>query len=695
MIKKIVVFVISCMMAIIATLGIRQLNINHSINYIQLSEICSKNDRVIYNKSGKFNDYIEIHNISESPIDISGYKLSDQRNLKDAFEIGNEIIEPGAYKVFFPNRFAISDYETIYLADVEGKVIDKVNIPILEEDISYAKDFEKNEWCIMQATPELANISEVEMVETVQIPKPQFSKSPGFYKEPFYLEIYAPDDAKVYYTLDGTEPTVDSNLYTKPIYIEDVSYKENIYSSSDSLATLEYYIPDYPVDKSNIIRAIAINEDGVESRTIAGDYFVGFDEKFGLNDIYVVSLITNPENLFGFEKGIYTKGKVWAMNWDVERAESDLAYVQHASANYRMEGKGWKREGLLMVYGKDRQLEYEQYVLYGIHGGWSVAHNQKGFNLYAMPEKDGKTYLCEGLLAEKETTLMLRAGGYRDAFATKIREVLNHLLVEDKAVGILRAIPCQLFIDGEYWGLYCFQERISESYIEENYGVDSEDVVILKNKEVVAGEEHDYQLYSSVVEFAKNNDLSISDNYEKIKELIDIQSYIDYFCFQIYVANSDSITNNYALWRTKTINNAEYYDGRWRWILYDTDDSAGMVEELTEPEINSFIEGYWDICPLEDTLFSALFANEEFRKQFSDTFVEMAEKNFDPSRVNKLIDKLCEEYADGTVLSNKRYVMRYYNEDLYEEEVNIIRDFYNRRQDYILKYLQDVLEKYN
>ena len=92
---------------------------------------------------------------------------------------------------------------------------------------------------------------------------------------------------------------------------------------------------------------------------------------------------------------------------------------------------------------------------------------------------------------------------------------------------------------------------------------------------------------------------------------------------------------------------------------------------------------------------SILFANKEFRKQFSDTFVEMAEKNFDSDRVNRVIDELCIEYADGTVLSNKRYVMRYYNEDLYEEEVNIIRDFYNRRQEYILKYLEEVLKQYN
>ena len=72
---------------------------------------------------------------------------------------------------------------------------------------------------------------------------------------------------------------------------------------------------------------------------------------------------------------------------------------------------------------------------------------------------------------------------------------------------------------------------------------------MLKNKKVVEGNEEDYQLYAEVVEFAENNDLSDVDNYEIMKKYIDIQSYIDYYCFTIYVANCDSVVNNYGLWR--------------------------------------------------------------------------------------------------------------------------------------------------
>ncbi len=190
-------------------------------------------------------------------------------------------------------------------------------------------------------------------------------------------------------------------------------------------------------------------------------------------------------------------------------------------------------------------------------------------------------------------------------FSTKFRDVLNQRLVENRDIGILRAIPCQVFLNGEYWGLYNLQEWVGGSYIENNYGVPKENTVVIKNAKVVDGEEEDYQLYEQVVDFAENHDLSLCENYEKMKSYLDIQSYIDYYCFQIYVANCDSVTNNYARWRSKTVKDHEYQDGRWRWILYDIDDSAGMVHTgaMTKAQANSFVEGYQDISPMEDASY--------------------------------------------------------------------------------------------
>lgn len=668
---------------------------------IVISEVCSRNQRVIYDKTGEYVDYIELFNPTKHTIDISGYMISDKETNEFAQIIEDSYIESGEYKIIYIYNFGISDNETIKLSDRRGNEIDRIKVPILAADSVYALDFSGNKWRVMPATPARENVVQEnnEIIISENIEKPFFSVEPGFYDEAFYLEIDSLDGTEVYYTLDGTEPNENSLLYSGPIYIEDVSYKENKYASIENISTRDdAYVPENSIDKINIVRAIAVNDETREkSKETIGSYFIGYESKYGYNDIYTISIIMNPEDLYDYEKGIYVTGKVCDDNWDEEAAKNSSSYKKTALANYKKEGKGWRRNANLEVYGKNRKLEHEQFIELGIHGGWSVAHNQKSFNLYAMPEKDGIEYLCEGLISNKETTLMLRAGGYRDLFSTKFRDVLNHRLVEDRNIGILRAIPCQVFLNGEYWGLYNLQERIDGSYIEEHYGIPKSNVVMLKNKKVVEGEEENYQLYAKVVEFAANNDLSIAENYEIIKKYIDIQSYIDYYCFTIYVANCDSVVNNYGLWRSKTVKDTGYCDGRWRWILYDTDDSAGMVklDTMTQAHVNSFTDGYQNASPFEDELFSSLFENEEFRNQFAETFLEMAEMNFEPDRVSSMIDQLYMEYVEGTVLSHQRYISSDYAEDQYWSEVYVVRDFFARRQDYILDYMYQTLELYN
>lgn len=71
-----------------------------------------------------------------------------------------------------------------------------------------------------------------------------------------------------------------------------------------------------------------------------------FPKQFGISDnetiYYIISIITDPANLFSFENGIYVKGKVWAANWDEEKAQSDPGYQETAKANYKMKGKDWR-----------------------------------------------------------------------------------------------------------------------------------------------------------------------------------------------------------------------------------------------------------------------------------------------------------------------------------------------------------------
>ena len=51
-------------------------------------------------------------------------------------------------------------------------------------------------------------------------PAPELSAEPGVYEDVLWLKLSAGTSGNIYYTLDGTEPTLDSELYTTPLYFE-------------------------------------------------------------------------------------------------------------------------------------------------------------------------------------------------------------------------------------------------------------------------------------------------------------------------------------------------------------------------------------------------------------------------------------------------------------------------------------------
>lgn len=156
----------------------------------------------------------------------------------------------------------------------------------------------------------------------------------------------------------------------------------------------------------------------------------------------------------------------------------------------------------------------------------------------------------------------------------------------------------------------------------------------------------------------------------------------------------------YAIWRSTELTDDEYGDGRWRWLLYDMDDSAGMVEGRTEADTDSFVSGHWTTDPLGengDILFSALMENDAFKDRFVSTFLEMADTNFDYDRVHALLYEVAEEYCDAVVASQQRFAggdssdgseqTAAYATDDYWDDIQVIDDFFQERRDYIVEYM--------
>lgn len=81
------------------------------------------------------------------------------------------------------------------------------------------------------------------------VSEPQFSHEAGFYKEIIPLKMYCNEDEKIYYTMDGSVPTIESNLYSGIIFLEGGEYE---------------------------IKAVCVNKYGIIGKVITKEYQIEF-----------------------------------------------------------------------------------------------------------------------------------------------------------------------------------------------------------------------------------------------------------------------------------------------------------------------------------------------------------------------------------------------------------------------------------
>jgi len=451
-----------------------------------------------------------------------------------------------------------------------------------------------------------------------------FSKKSGFYEEEFYLKIYAPSE-EIYYTLDGTEPTEESLKYEEPILIYDASQNENTNSMRTDFSSLffksdaKYVVPDYLVDKCTVLKAAYFDENGQQSKSEERVYFVGFDDKTGYDDVNIISITADSEDLFASDKGIYVLGDSFE---EYKKITEDYENRHEYSwgANYKHGGKEWEREAYIQVFDKEKELVLSQKVGIRVQGGVSRAFYPKSLNIYARDEYGSNQmqydFFGTGYYPQRVT---LSAGG--NDYYGKMRDRIGAELTENYNFSTMNYVPYALFLNGEYWGIYYLTEKYDEHYIEYYYNIDKDNVVIIKQSELEAGALDDYELYENMVQFVKNADMTLDENYEKACNMIDIESFIDYYAAEIYMArNADWPRANFALWRSCKVSQKPYEDGKWRWMLFDVNTSA-LHSDLEEHDTLAYV---LEECPL----FANLSENNDFRSEFANRLREMRDDVF-------------------------------------------------------------------
>lgn len=521
-----------------------------------------------------------------------------------------------------------------------------------------------------------------------------FSEESGFYEKPFELEIYAPPGTRIFYTLDGSDPDENAIPYTGPIRIEDATQNENVHSLRTDVSSAFvadnidepkhiYAVPDYNIDKCTIVKGAYCDENGNFSDIKTECYFVGYGEKPGYDNINIISIVTDPDNLFDYETGIYVLGRFFDeyRNGDVEDLEAFNNEWWGWAANYFQKGYEWERAANIQLFDPERNLVLNKDCGIRIQGGTSRSMFPRSMNLYAKEQYDGEGRFYIDLFHTDymADTITLFAGG--NDRLSKFRDMLASELVGNRNFATMHYIPYAMFLDGEYWGVYWVTEKYNDVSLGYYFDVDQDNIIMLKRGQPEEGEEY-YELYTLMMDYMTNHDLSVDENYRYACELIDIESYIDYYASEIYIGNADWPVANEALWRAVEPGDGRYEDGKWRWMLYDVNYGSMNPSDVGADNLRYAMD--------RSQMFYNFCQNESFKRQFTTTFMDLINTSFAEENVNPII-------SSQTALMEvpmTAHLRRFYGaENTYRfiDDAVGIQNFFNNRKPYIVQFLKDDL----
>jgi hypothetical protein len=664
-----------------------------SSQQIALNEILASNTSVNADEDGDFEDWIEIFNYGQDAVNLENIGLSD--NYDDPFKwvFPAITIQPGAYLLVWASgkdratpgsamhtNFSIgASGEEIILTHPQSGLIDEHKPIEIPTDVSYGRKPDgTGQWAyFIEPTPGSSNSTQA---GTGLLDPPVFSSKGGFFSQDFNLTLsHSEPGVTIIYSLDGSKPDPDnisgtsysylnsyperpdspmgpmltntykSYTYSGPISIYDRTSEPNKFSA---ITTTSHenpnYIPTINVNKAIVVKAKAVKNGNLSSDVVTQTYFVN---QSGTNEytLPVISISIQEDYFFDYEKGIYVAGMDF-VHW--RQANPNTPHNEGRPANYQRSGDEWEYPASMEYFlSGDNSSVLNQDVGIRIHGSWMRARPNKSLRIYAR-DSYGNSHLEYPFFStipehDQFKRLILRNSG-NDSNRTFLRDVTIQEIVSGMNFDTQASQPSLVFINGEYWGIHNIRERYDRHYIGRTHNVDQDNIDLLTND--AETKEGDNIHYNAMIKYVEDHGVTFQNHYDYIKTQMDISNFIDYNVAQIYINNQDWPGNNMDFWRYRADDvypNKHFpSDGRWRWMLFDTDWGFARYDtEIahTQNTMQHAVQlGNYAWATL---LLRGLLANESFKHDFINRFSDVMNSHLSTEHITYVINKNRDIYA--------------------------------------------------
>ena len=579
--------------------------------------------------SGEYTtDYIEIYNATSEAVELGGYTLA-QTPGEVVFTFPELSLGAGKYLLVWcdgtladqqeadlhaPIKLNVGG-ESLYLANAAGRIVDcfetgkqiyGVSSGRVGSDTTVRRFF-------TSPTPGAANSG---TWYAAYAPRPELSRTGGYVESGTQVYITVPEGCQVRYTTDGTKPDNGSAIYTEGSAIT--------------------------ITATTVLKAVAFKGNCLPSQMTAATYLV--EEP---HSIAVVSM--SGYGLSDYYNGIMIEG-----------------YAN----NYR---KGWVRDVHIEYYDQNGDLGVEFNAGAEIFGQYSRSLNKKGIRLN-ISEQYGASEVTYPFFPESVTgvttfkSLLLRPSGQDQTYAMLRDEVVPAIIRGRVEVDYQEYQACALYVNGEYWGLYYIRERLDEDYIVSKYGYTKGKIDLIKSQQFEQAGSIDG--YYEMENFARENDLTIKENYEYMASIVDFESLCDFWIVETYFSNTD--TGNIRCYRAE--------DGKWRWMVYDFDWAMfGSTYKRDYIYRHCLEKTGHGSANFSNAIIRKLLQNEDFRDLFISRYCYHLNTTFDTDRCIAILDQMADVIRDEVPRNAARWETP--SVQSWEKSLEFLRKFFTVKPD--------------
>ena len=593
---------------------------------LAINELMAANSSTKADPQGQYDDWVEIHNYSDAPIDLGRMYLTDDLGEPTKWQFPAGVSQPasvpaGGYLVVWLDghtadsglhaSFALdSDGDSLALFAPDGTtLIDSVTFGKQKTDVSYGRssDGAGPYGFLLAPTPGSRNSGLYEGL----VADTKFSHDRGFYDTPFDVTITCETPgATIYYTLDGSAPYSVSrqvpagSVYAGPIRITGTTCLR-------AQAVKPQWLPSNADTHTYIFPADAArrSQSEVLARGYPSTWFGSYPADYEMDpEIYnspayadvmddallaipTLSLVTDKDHLFSKANDAQTGGI--------------YIYTGHGITG----GQDWERPVSAELFSVDGVKEFQIDCGLRIQGGESrypPKCPKHSFSLRFRGDYGSSKLqfpLFDGSPVETFDSLQLR-GFFNNAWthwdpgqrqrSQYIRDQwMRDSLLEMGQADAGRGFYVHLYINGIYWGLYLAQERPVNSHYAAYNGGDPDRI-----DSINGGRETD----GTTAAWQQARSIAAGGDWARICEVIDIDNFIDFTLLNLFAGNQDLKTN--GNWRAA----GGGADARpWRFYSWD---GERVLEKATETGTS----------PSSDPtgLYRSLSQIEEFRIRFGD-----------------------------------------------------------------------------